>query len=127
MRHDPRAHLWDIVSAAERIEAVLADCDWPRYESTFTLQWAVERGLEIVGEASRRLRDADAGLIERLPDSSEFIGLRDVIAHGYDKLIQERIRKTVTTELPAYNAASRALLDEWGWSPSGLMSERAIE
>jgi uncharacterized protein with HEPN domain len=47
--------LTDIVEAIGRIHSVLEDVSLEEFESDWQRQWLVERGIEIVSEASRHL------------------------------------------------------------------------
>jgi hypothetical protein len=49
--------LTDIVEAIERIHSVLGDMSLEAFENDWQRQWLVERGIEIVSEASRHLTD----------------------------------------------------------------------
>jgi uncharacterized protein with HEPN domain len=47
--------LTDIVEAIERVRQVVGDLDLDAFESNWEKRWLVERGVEIVSEASRHL------------------------------------------------------------------------
>jgi uncharacterized protein with HEPN domain len=47
---------------------------------------AVERQLEIIGEALNLARQADETLEDRLPEIRQIIGMRNRIIHGYDSV-----------------------------------------
>ena len=49
--------LTDIIEAIERIHAVLGDMPLDVFETDWQRQWLVERGVEIISEASRHLTD----------------------------------------------------------------------
>jgi hypothetical protein len=49
--------LTDIIEAIERVNAVLADVALEAFEYDWQRQWLVERGVEIISEASRHLPD----------------------------------------------------------------------
>ena len=51
------AYLWDIVEAARTIRDFTHDVSLADYAGDGKLQLAIERALEIVGEAARRLSD----------------------------------------------------------------------
>lgn len=57
MRPDERdaGYLWDMLDAAKRVLALAAGYNLPRYLENRMLQLAVERLVEIVGEAARRV------------------------------------------------------------------------
>ena len=47
--------LTDIIEAIERIHSVLGDMPLDVFETDWQRQWLVERGVEIISEASRHL------------------------------------------------------------------------
>jgi uncharacterized protein with HEPN domain len=49
--------LTDIIEAIERVNGVLADVSLEAFENDWQRQWLVERGVEIISEASRHLPD----------------------------------------------------------------------
>lgn len=55
MRHDPRAFLWDALSAAEAIQGFVQNRDAGQYAADELLHSAVERKFEIIGEALGQL------------------------------------------------------------------------
>jgi uncharacterized protein with HEPN domain len=63
------------------------------------VQSAVERKLEILGEAARRVSEAFQSQHPEI-DWRNTIGLRNVIAHRYDQVEQERIWGIVQMALP---------------------------
>lgn len=52
---------------------------------------AVERNLEIIGEAAIRLRSVDPETAAAISDIHQIIGLRNRLAHGYDDQVDDRI------------------------------------
>lgn len=72
---------------------------------------AVERQLEIVGEAiNAALRD-EPGLVKHIPSLREWVGLRNVLIHAYADIIAEAIWTIATTEIPDLIATLERLLD----------------
>jgi len=51
-------YLDDIIQAINRVRHVVGDMPLAAFKSDWQKQWLVERGVEIVSEASRRLPDA---------------------------------------------------------------------
>jgi uncharacterized protein with HEPN domain len=70
---------------------------------------AVERGLEILGEAARRLSEEFRQAYPEI-DWRNVIGLRNVIVHRYEQVQQEQIWAIAITELPALLAQLEPLL-----------------
>jgi uncharacterized protein with HEPN domain len=67
MRPESAALLWDVHAAAARIAAFIAGMDEPSYSADDLRRSAVERQLEIIGEALRNLRNADPETASRIP------------------------------------------------------------
>lgn len=51
MRRDPKAYLWDVQEAADAIATFVKGIDESDYEANSLIRSAVERQLEIIGEA----------------------------------------------------------------------------
>lgn len=62
---------------------------------------AVERQFEIIGDALSRALRGDATIAARIPEAHEVIGLRNILAHGYDVTEDEIVYDAATSELPA--------------------------
>lgn len=61
---------------------------------------AVERKLEIIGEALNRIKKTDINLLLNIDDWKEIIGFRNVIAHGYDIVDDEIIWDSIKRNIP---------------------------
>jgi uncharacterized protein with HEPN domain len=83
MQPESRALLWDVLEATERIETFLAGSDLDDYRGDVLRRSAIERQLEIIGEALKNLRNSDPATAGRIPDVARIIGLRNILAHGY--------------------------------------------
>jgi uncharacterized protein with HEPN domain len=53
----PAPRLGDMIQACERIRHLLQDLPLDVFETDWQKQWIVERGIEIISEASRHLAD----------------------------------------------------------------------
>jgi len=80
-----KAYLWDILESARRIEIFVSTVTLDAYEADKKLQLAVERLLEIIGEATRRLSDSCRTEYDHIPWGS-MIALRNVLAHEYGEV-----------------------------------------
>lgn len=65
------------------------------------LQAAVERKFEIIGEALTRVRALDPDLMVRITDANRIIGMRNIIAHGYDVIDADIMWSALRDHLPA--------------------------
>jgi len=92
------ARLWDMLDAAK---AIIEFTQGRRYEGFITdrmLRNAVERNLEILGEAARRVSQATQEKAPGIPWKS-LVGLRNVLAHEYGEIRYERLWAICTTGL----------------------------
>lgn len=92
------AALWDMVEAIRLIQEFVTPLTYEEYLNSRRDQMAVERGLEILGEAARRVSEP---FQQAHPDIDwrNTIGLRNVIIHRYEQVQQDRIWAIVTVEL----------------------------
>ena len=109
MPHDPAKLFEDILRASEETEAFCRGKSFDDFRADRGLQLIVERELEIVGEALSRLRRDHPDLAERIGDIHKIIGLRNILAHGYDVLENEILWDIVTNRLPSLKSTIRSL------------------
>jgi uncharacterized protein with HEPN domain len=100
MRHDPAKLKEDIVRAVQEIEAFCHGKTFPDFQQERGLQLVVERELEIIGEALARLRRDHPNLADHVHDIHKIVGLRNVLAHGYDVLEHEILWDIVENKIP---------------------------
>ena len=70
------------------------------YSRDRLLRQAVERNLEIVGEAVGRLKRNDPNTALRLSEHERIVAFRNVLIHGYDLVDDELVWETIQTKLP---------------------------
>jgi uncharacterized protein with HEPN domain len=77
--------LTDIVEAIERIKDVMHGVALEAFEQDWQRRWIVERGVEIVSEASRRLPD---DLKARHPEIpwAKVAGIGNILRHEYQRV-----------------------------------------
>jgi uncharacterized protein with HEPN domain len=76
-------------------------------------QSAVERQLEVAGDALGQLRKLDPDLFARIPEGPLIVAFRNVLAHGYATLDHSRVFDAATTKVPRLSAAVSKLLEEF--------------
>lgn len=84
------AYLWDMLDAARTIREFTSGVEFEQYNQNRMLQLAVERALEIIGEAARRVSDTFKQDHPKIPWRS-IIAQRNVLAHEYGEIQQGRI------------------------------------
>lgn len=94
-------HLDDAAHAAKMALRFVAGRSLDAYCADDLLRSAVERQVEIVGEACRRALDACPDLRVRLPECALAVAMRNRIAHGYDTVDDTIVYETVTTRFAA--------------------------
>jgi uncharacterized protein with HEPN domain len=101
MQPDQRdaAYLWDMLDAAQTVEQLSSGLDFFQYSNDRRTQLAVERSLEIIGEAARRVSDSFQNSHPEIP-WRQIIGQRNVLIHEYGEVKQERIWKVVKENIP---------------------------
>ena len=101
MRPDERgaAYLWDMADAAKTALDMTDGYHWSRYPADRRTQLAIERLIEIIGEAARRVSRDFQNAHPEIPWRS-IIAQRHVLAHEYGEIKQERIWRLVTQDVP---------------------------
>ncbi len=94
-------HLDDAAHAARLALRFAADCSVDDYRADELRRSAVERQVEIVGEACRRALSDTPDLRERVPEMALAVAMRNRIAHGYDTVDDTIVFETVTTRFAA--------------------------
>lgn len=115
MRPEDRdaAYLWDMLEAARAVVEFARRTSLEEFAMTGRdremARLAVERGLEILGEAARRV---SAGFREEHPEIpwGEIIGLRNVISHEYDKVDYAELYRIATQRVPSLIAQLEPLV-----------------
>jgi uncharacterized protein with HEPN domain len=95
----PIPRLTDIIEAIERIHAVLGDMPLDVFETDWQRQWLVERGVEIISEASRHLTNELKARHPEIP-WQKVAGIGNVLRHNYESIAAPVIWKLVQADLP---------------------------
>jgi len=100
MQHDPRKLCEDILHCIEEVETFCHGKTLRDFREDRGLQLIIERELEIIGEALARLRRDHPTLADQIRDIHKVVGLRNVLAHGYDVLEHEILWDIVINKIP---------------------------
>ena len=98
--------LTDIVEAIERIRHVLGETSLEIFERDWECQWLVERGVEIVSEASRHLTPELKARHPEIP-WQKVAGIGNVLRHDYESVSAPVMWKLVREDLPQLERACR--------------------
>jgi uncharacterized protein with HEPN domain len=107
-----QSRLYDILTAINEIESFFADRpkDFTVYKNDIRTKRAVERNIEIIGEAMSRILNRDTTV--DFTDSRKIVNTRNRIIHGYDTVSDEIIWSIIIKHLPTLEAEIRNLLGE---------------
>lgn len=112
MRPEAAAFLWDVRNAADRIGTFIDGLTKDEYLVDELRRSAVERQLEIIGEALNNLRRVDAETAALIPEIQRIIGLRNVLAHGYAVVDDNVVWAAATSRVPQLRDIIDRLLAE---------------
>ena len=113
MQRQPDVYLELALIALRKIPRFLQGCSVESYLADDLRQSAVERQLEIAGDALGQLRKLAPKLFGRVPDGDLVVGFRNVLAHGYATLDQRKVFELATSGAPELMRTLEALLAEF--------------
>ena len=102
----------DILEAIEHIRSFVDDQSFENYLEDEMLRAAVERKLEIIGEAVSRIAKRDRAIAERISTHRQIVNFRNVLSHEYDVISYEQVWKIVQNDLIILRKEVEALLNE---------------
>jgi len=104
--------LYDIKLAIEEIDSffVHTEKSYDSYKKDILLRRAIERNLEIIGEAMSRILKEEPDY--KIEHARRIIGLRNQIIHGYDSVSDENIWGIVRNHLPSLKLEVNHLINE---------------
>jgi uncharacterized protein with HEPN domain len=111
MEFEIKAWAYDILSSIHEIEIFLEEIpDFAIYMADLRTRRAVERNLEVVGEAMHRIlkKNPEIGF----SDARKIVETRNRIIHGYDSVSDEIIWSIVTLSLPKLKKEVEQFLGE---------------
>lgn len=93
-------YILDIQSIIQEIEMIKTKTNnnFNSFKSDIILQRAVERDLEIIGEAIRKILDIEPSI--KITSAKNIIGLRNIISHAYDSIEPEMIWGIMQNNIP---------------------------
>ena len=104
------AHLWDMLDAAQQAARFSAGIDLDQLLADARTRYAIERALEIVGEAARRVSQETTSQHPEIPWQG-IIGFRNVLAHEYGDIDYRRLYTVIKEGVPTLMVALQRILD----------------
>lgn len=104
--------LFDIKGAIDEIDSYFKDIprEFKQYKQNVILKRAIERDLEIIGEAVNRILKCDPDF--QIENSKRIIGLRNYIIHAYDNISDENIWAIIIKHIPALKVEIDNIIEE---------------
>ena len=107
-------YLQDILDAIEELDGYF--CNYPMkyaaFEKDYLRRSAVERKVEIMGEAINRILKKEPDF--NLPHAKEIINTRNRIIHGYDSVTPEFLWSLIIKHIPILKADIKRILQNAG-------------
>ena len=100
MNTEIKAWLYDILSAIEEIESFFVNSPklFADYQKDIRTKRAVERNIEIIGEAMGRILKEDDSV--EITNSRKIVNVRNRIIHGYDSVSDDIFWGIIIRYLP---------------------------
>ena len=102
----PVPRLTDIVEAIELIRSEMAGVTLKAFEPDKRKRWLVERGIEIISEASRHLSDELKARHPEIP-WPKVAGIGNVLRHEYEHVAHDVLWHVVRDDLPPLEQVCR--------------------
>jgi uncharacterized protein with HEPN domain len=96
---EPEKYLYDMLSSCEFLVDFTAGKTINDYIKDRAFRSALERELQIIGEALIQLEDVAPEIAEQIPEYQNIIGFRHVLVHGYANLDPATVWNVVETKL----------------------------
>lgn len=109
MQRDNPALIWDAREAVRLILEFTQGKSFTDYVREPMLRSAVERQLEIVGEALNRLSRVDPEVAARLQDLPRIVAFRNILIHGYAEIDDETVWGVVQDQLSPLDRALQGI------------------
>ena len=112
MDRNVKTWLYDVLSSINEIESyfVTSPRSFELFQNDLKTKRAVERNIEIIGEAMSRILKQDSSI--EISDSRKIVDVRNRIIHGYDSVSDEVIWGIVIKNLPVLQKEVETLLNE---------------
>jgi uncharacterized protein with HEPN domain len=112
MDSEIKTWLYDVLQSIIEIESYFENKPmiFDQYRNDLKTKRAVERDIEIIGEAINRILKKDKNF--EIKNAQKIIGTRNRIAHGYDKISDDLIWSIVINHLPKLKDEISAMLGE---------------
>jgi len=110
MQREIKKYLFDVESCIENIQTFVGEPKiFASFEQNIMLQQAVERNLEIIGEAVNSILKIDPEI--KITGARRMVDTRNKIIHGYDEIQPVQIWNIIINHLPLLKQEVQTLLE----------------
>jgi len=112
MDNNIKTWLFDILSSINEIESYFVDTPkmFEIYQNDLRTKRAVERNIEIIGEAMNRILKEKSEI--EISQARKIVDVRNRIIHGYDSVSDDVIWGIVIRNLPVLQKEIQVLIEE---------------
>lgn len=112
MDNDIKTWLFDILNAINEIESFFLNQPkiFKNYQEDIRTKRAVERNIEIIGEAMNRILTKDSSIL--ISNSRKIVDARNRIIHGYDTISDDVIWGIIIRHIPKLKIEVENFLEE---------------
>jgi uncharacterized protein with HEPN domain len=112
MDNSIKTWLYDILNSINEIESYFVETPkiFEIYQNDLRTKRAIERNIEIIGEAMNRILKENSGI--EISNSRKIVDVRNRIIHGYDSVSDDVIWGIVIKNLPVLKSEVAHLLNE---------------
>ena len=112
MDNEIKVWLFDISNAIEEIDSFFSEIpkEFSTYKNDLRTRRAVERNIEIIGEALSRILTKDPEI--NISNSRKIVDTRNRIIHGYDAVSDEIIWGIVIKHIPVLQKEVESLIGD---------------
>ena len=107
---NPEKYLYDIVNCCEFVLEMTGGKSIEDYKNDRIFRSALERELQIIGEAMLRLDNVSPETAEKISQHRSIIGFRHVLVHGYANLDPATVWDVVETKISILLEQAKKLL-----------------
>lgn len=111
MKHEIKKCLYDIEHSIDNIFSYVGeDNDFDKFQKSMIIRRAVEREIEIIGEAVNRILKHEPEF--KIENSRKIIDTRNWVIHAYDKVDEIILWGIITNHLPKLLQEIKQYLEE---------------
>ncbi|MFP4501310.1 MAG: DUF86 domain-containing protein [Candidatus Hydrogenedentota bacterium] len=99
MPHEPEKYLFDMLDSARFLQELSKGRTLDELRNDRAFRSAVERELQIIGEAAIMLEKVAPDLVSRITEHARIVRFRHILVHGYDKIDRDILWNVLQSKL----------------------------